>query len=216
MKVEIYPCNAFAENVYLVYDEQTREAMLIDAGFQSEAEFDRVRRTISERELTLKEVLITHCHHDHVMGLSFVVSAYPSVPLRGSIAEQQLLPAPYLQSRAFGMSCDTPVVALTHPLRDGDVLNLGSHEIRVIDCPGHSFHGLCYYLPQDGMLFSGDVLFMNSIGRTDFGKAMGCDGHLLIESIVTKLMTLPPNVTVYPGHGPATTIGYENQYNPFF
>ncbi len=220
LRIQSFLCNPFSEQTYVAWDEDTRLAFLVDPGMSSDFEWERVHRYIEENELKLQMVLQTHGHTDHCMGSAYVARTY-NINIYGSMDEQNHLPSVQLQSVAFGV--DTPLhwLPIDKNLNEGDVLWLGeengdgSHRIEVIDCPGHSFHGLCFYLPADQVLFSGDVLFCGSIGRSDFGSMMGGNGPLLVRSIVEKLLTLPPETKVFPGHGPSTTIGFESTNNPY-
>lgn len=221
LHVETFVCNPFSEQCYVVWDETTRLAFVVDAGMSSDTEWNRVCRCIEDHQLKLQFVLQTHCHTDHCMGSSYLTRTY-NVSIYGSMDEQSHMPSLQIQNNAFGIDVPLHWSPIDKNLLDGDVLWLGdpdavnSHRIEVLDCPGHSFHGLCFYFPQDKILFSGDVLFCGSVGRSDFGTVMGGNGPQLIQNIVQKLLALPADTLVYPGHGPTTTIGYEATYNPYF
>lgn len=210
LHVEIFPCNAFCMNSYLVWCDSTREALIVDPGYGSESEWLRVKRKIDAENLQLRYVLLTHSHADHCIG-----SAYPGIDVSGSRFDEAHLPPVSYQTQMFGLDGPLRWLPIANNLQEGARLDFAGQQVEVIDCPGHSFSGLCYYLPLAGLLFSGDVLFCASVGRSDFGEFMGCNGRLLAESIVQKLLTLPAEVIVYPGHGPQTTIGYESKYNPY-
>ena len=220
LKVITHPVNYLQVNDYLVYDTETRDAMLIDAGFQFSQEWQQMQEVIEREGLHLVMTLVTHCHFDHVMGLNYIVRAHEDCLLYGSPEEQQLLGSPNSQASDFGLRLDLPEVIIGNRLHEGQVLRLGSYDIHVLDCPGHSFHGFCFYIPDAQMIFTGDVLFYCSVGRSDFtelrGRDMGCNGQLLIEGIVQKLMTLPGDTVVYPGHGQKTKIKIEQSINPYF
>lgn len=221
LHVETFVCNPFSEQCYVVWDEDTRLAFLVDPGMCCDSEWQRVHRYVEDNKLQMQFILQTHGHVDHCMGSAYVARTY-NISIYGSMDEQNHMPSLQLQSNGFGLDMPLHWLPIDKNLNDGDVLWLGdkdavnTHRIEVLDCPGHSFHGLCFYLPQDKILFSGDVLFCGSVGRSDFGAIMGGNGPLLVKSIVEKLMTLPTDVMVYPGHGPTTTIGYEATYNPYF
>lgn len=214
MKIEQFVCNAFQENTYVVSDEATGKCAIIDPGMATDFEFAKVRDYISAHQLEVEHILLTHSHLDHLLGTGYCTSHY-GVPVSGSVSEQSHLPNPEMQSRLFGLGLRTVPSPITCHLNDGDVLKVGSLECRVIDCPGHSFAGLCFYFAGEGVLLSGDVLFCGSVGRSDFGAEMGCNGPQLAKAIVSKLFVLPASTRVYPGHGPMTTIGYECNYNPY-
>lgn len=213
LKIEIFQCNPLQVNCHLVWDDVTRHALIIDPGFATEWEWQRVANRIEAEGLTLQSVLLTHNHADHCMGSGFPSRAYQTEIL-GSMDDQNHMPSAQVQAGVFGLGDELHWLPITRDVHEGDVLSLGQHRVEVIDCPGHSHHGLCYYFPDDKLLFSGDVLFYCSVGRSDFGRYMGGNGPLLVEGILTKLLTLPADVRVYPGHGPQTTIGTEATYNP--
>lgn len=221
LHIETFVCNPFSEQCYVGWDDKSRAAFVVDPGFSSDFEWQRVRQCIENNDLHIQFVLQTHCHTDHCMGSAYIARTY-QVPIYGSMDEQNHMPSLQIQNNAFGIDVPLHWSPIDRNLNDGDTLWLGeagsaeAHKIEVLDCPGHSFHGLCFYFPQDKILFSGDVLFCGSVGRSDFGTVMGGNGPLLVKSIVEKLLTLPADVLVYPGHGPSTTIGYESTYNPYF
>jgi glyoxylase-like metal-dependent hydrolase (beta-lactamase superfamily II) len=214
IKIYTYTCNSFMENAYLLVDSESLEAALIDPGCSREAEWGPIARQIRDLKCTLRYVLLTHGHVDHIMGTGYATRDFP-VEVWGSHDEEQRMPSASRQALLFQIPMEGQPDSIRHDLRQGDVLQLGSEEIRVIDVPGHSFHGLIYYLPASGVVFTGDVLFAGGVGRSDFGSALGCDGRALAEGIVDRLLTLPPETKVYPGHGPSTTIGFESATNPY-
>jgi glyoxylase-like metal-dependent hydrolase (beta-lactamase superfamily II) len=214
LQIYTHPCNSFMENTYLVVDPATNEAALIDPGCSRDAEWNPIERQIRDLRCTLRYVLLTHGHVDHVMGTGYATRDFP-VEVWGSRDEEQRLPSASRQAMLFGIPMEGVPDSIRHDLRQGDTLKLGEEEIRVLDVPGHSFHGLIYYMPQSGVVFTGDVLFAGGVGRSDFGPNLGCDGRALAEGIVERLFTLPPETRVYPGHGPSTTIGFESATNPY-
>lgn len=214
LHIEIFQCNPLQMNCHLVWDEASKEAFVIDPGFATQGEWQRVANRIESEHLTLKAVLLTHNHADHCMGSGFPVRSY-QVDVYGSKEDQDHMPSVQVQAEVFGLGDELHWAPIAHNLNEGDTLMLGQNRVEVIDCPGHSHHGLCYYFPDEKKLFSGDVLFYCSVGRSDFGRAMGGNGPLLVKSVVEKLLTLPMEVVVYPGHGPQTTIGTEATYNPY-
>ena len=214
MKVEQFRCNEFVENCYVAFDEETLEAVIIDPGMKYKQEWDSFRSFISDNNLNVKHILLTHYHLDHILGTGLCAKEY-NLDLSGNLEDQLGLPTPEMQGQLFGLEFSNSIPGIRINLKEGDSISCGKYKIEVIDCPGHSHHGLCFYIPDAKVLFSGDVLFFCSIGRSDFGRSMGGDGQKLINGIVSKLLTLPADVIVYPGHGPQTSIGKETAYNPY-
>jgi glyoxylase-like metal-dependent hydrolase (beta-lactamase superfamily II) len=212
--IKNYICNAFQQNTYLVVSESTNEAVLIDCGCNSETQWYSIGAYIRQNNLTLKYILLTHGHVDHVMGTRYPVRDFHA-PVCGSLDEEQRLPDGRTQATLFGVKMVGQPAPITRDVQEGDLLTLGDEEIRVLDVPGHSFHGLCYYFPQSQVVFTGDVLFCAGVGRSDFGAQWGCNGTALAEGIANKLFTLPDETQVYPGHGPRTNIDFERENNPY-
>ena len=214
LKVECFVCNDFSVNSYIVYDVETLEAAIIDPGCCSQAEWHPMKYLIEKKSLKVKYILITHSHVDHIMGAGIVVDAL-HIDISGNKDDETCLPTPAMQARFFGVSASSSYIPITIDLKEGSRLSLGEELIEVIDIPGHSFHGLIFYAPSSNILFSGDVLFRGSIGRSDFGANKGCNGQLLLEGIHNKILSLPDKTIVYPGHGPYTTVETERLINPF-
>lgn len=211
MKTKTFVCNMLRENCYVVYDEVSREAAVIDPGFYWGEEMKKFDKFIDENSLHIKYLLCTHLHFDHIFGTTFIEDKY-GVRISASIEDNPWI-SNFMQSAArFGIQPNTMPRPVGHPLHDGDILMLGNETLRCIATPGHSAGGMCFYAPDSAMLFAGDTLFQSSIGRTDFA---GGNYAQLINSIQKKLLILPPNTIVYPGHGDSTSIGEETQYNPY-
>lgn len=211
MKVRTFVCNMLHENCYLVYDEVSREAAVIDPGFYWNEEQRSFSKFVEENDLHIKYLLCTHLHFDHIFGTTFIEDTY-GVKLSASLDDSAWI-TNFAQSVArFGIQPNTMPRPVGHPLHDGDILMLGDKSLKCIATPGHSAGGMCFYAPESNMLFAGDTLFQGSIGRTDFA-----DGNYaqLISSIQKQLLILPPNTIVYPGHGDPTSIEDEAKYNPY-
>ncbi|MBL7859041.1 MAG: MBL fold metallo-hydrolase [Cyclobacteriaceae bacterium] len=209
MQIKCLVFNPFQENTYVVYDE-TGECLVIDPGCYDKEEQHELTAFIEANGLTVKLLLNTHCHIDHVLGNHFVKEKY-NVNLLIEARDEVVLNA----VKAYAPNYGFHQYAEAHPdgyLLEGETVSVGHQEFEIIFVPGHSPGHVAFYNPTEKVLIGGDVLFRNSIGRTDLP---GGNFDILINSIHQKLFTLPNDVTVYPGHGEATTIGYEKKNNPF-
>lgn len=182
----------------------------MDPGCSDEREQVQLKTFIDQQKLRVKLLLNTHCHIDHVLGNKFVKETY-KVNLLIHRTEEPVLKAveAYAPSYGFHLYQHQPPDGF---LEEGDYIKLGNQTFFVLFVPGHSPGHVAFYSEKNRVLMGGDVLFYNSVGRTDMP---GGDQDLLINSIHTKLFTLPDHVKVYPGHGPETTIGFEKKTNPF-
>lgn len=205
MKIERFIIGMVSTNCYVVTNEETKECFMIDPGtFRPE-----IVSYIRSEGLTLKAILLTHGHFDHIMGIDGFLKEFP-VPVYAHEEEKRLLEnSRYNASEMYGDGYTfTSAVYVT----DGQILNVAGMKIRVIYTPGHTIGGCCYYLEDEQVLFSGDTLFQESIGRTDLPTG---SASALVRSVREKLLVLPEAVKVYPGHEEMTTIEIERKYNPF-
>ncbi|MBR4846380.1 MAG: MBL fold metallo-hydrolase [Bacteroidaceae bacterium] len=209
MKVKQFEFNMLPVNTYVVWDKLTREAVVIDAGCYTTEECEVLRTFIEEEDLVVKYLLNTHLHFDHIFGNGFMYKQYGLKTCAHRGDEEWLMDAPN-RTRMFGMEFPGEPVPVGTYLEDGDELTLGYHTIKCIHVPGHSMGSLAFYISDARTLFSGDILFRGSIGRSDLP---GGNIRVLIDGIRDKLLTLPDATLVYPGHGEATTIGCEKMYN---
>jgi Zn-dependent hydrolases, including glyoxylases len=193
----------------LLYNE-TGNAIIIDPGMYGEQEQEEFMTFIAENRLKPTILLNTHCHIDHVLGNSFVHEKFSLLP-QFHEGEVSILVAVQNYAPQMGIRYDISPIGETF-LNDGDIIALNNDELKVILAPGHSPAHICFYSINQKFLIGGDVLFRNSIGRTDLP---GGNHQQLLESIKAKLYTLPDDTVVYPGHGPSTTIGFEKNSNPF-
>ena len=209
MTVAGFTFNPFAENTYLLSDE-TGEAILVDPGCYEPAEQQALRQYIEEHKLRVVLLVNTHAHIDHVLGNQFVIDTY-KVPYLLHEADLPVLRAVPSYAANYGFPRYQPAEPTGH-LRAGETVRFGNTELEVRFVPGHApGHVVLYHAPTSTVI-GGDVLFQNSIGRTDLP---GGDHATLIASIKSQLLPLPDDTVVYPGHGPATTIGEERRHNPF-
>lgn len=203
--------NLFGENTYIVYDQKTRETAVIDPGMMNVRECDMFDRFIERNGLKIKYLINTHIHVDHVAADGYISTKY-NVPVSASAKDSFLSERVAEQALLFRLNVKVDNVKIENDLKGGDTLYLGNEPLKVIEVPGHSPGSIALYAPQSAIVITGDALFRLSVGRTDLP---GGDFSTLIKAIKTKLLVLPEETLVYPGHGEPTTIGYERDRNPF-
>jgi glyoxylase-like metal-dependent hydrolase (beta-lactamase superfamily II) len=209
MEIKIFYFNPLRECCYLAWDD-TKECVIIDPGNYGERELQRMKDFVAERGLKPVKILLTHGHFDHVLGLE-VVSRTWNLDTWLHPADRDLLARSIEWCVQLGLEF-RPFTGQFHDLADGDIIEFGHTVLKVLATPGHTPGGVCFFNEQDGVLFTGDTLFAGSIGRTDH---VGGDYDQLIDSINQKILPLDGNVTVLPGHGGSSSIGYERATNPF-
>lgn len=209
MEIKKFTFNPISVNTYICWDN-SGECVIIDPGCSNEKEEDLLESFILDNNLKPVRLLYTHGHFDHTWGNQFASGRWN---LKAELHESDTFLVEQSRQHAmmFGLDLpDAPKIELF--LEEGDVINVGDLSFRVIHVPGHSPGSLVFFEEKNEALFAGDVLFNGSVGRTDLP---GGDHDTLISGIKEKLLTLPDNTTVYPGHGPETTIGIEKKINPF-
>jgi glyoxylase-like metal-dependent hydrolase (beta-lactamase superfamily II) len=211
LRIVSFTFNAFGENTYLLIDEATRATALVDPGMYARDEQETLRRYVADNKLEVNYILLTHAHIDHVLGNAFALRTYPGTPLLLHAQDWPILRAVETYASAYGFAGYEPT-APTGELVPGQVIELGESRLEVRFAPGHAPGHVVLYDQAGGQLVGGDVLFKGSIGRTDLPAG---NHQQLIQSIERELLTLPDSTVVYPGHGPATTIGAERRSNPF-
>ena len=204
VRVETTTDSRFGTNSYLVDDEATHDAVVIDANLEPDQMVDLVR----ERGANVKAILLTHTDLDHIAGIHELREAFGNVPVAVHESERFVLEEGKPLRREFGPIATRIDGVVT--FGDGDTYRAGSLAFEVLHTPGHSPGGVT--LKIDGYLFTGDALFAGTVGRSDFANS---DGRVLIEGIRNKLLSQPDDAVVYSGHGPKTTIGHERRMNPF-
>jgi hydroxyacylglutathione hydrolase len=197
------------ENTYVLSDEQG-DCCIIDPGCYFGNERNELKEFIQEAGLTPKYLLNTHCHLDHVFGNKFVHDTW-GLTLHLHEKEKVVLDHGPTSGLSWGLPFDNYQGPLVY-LREGEAIRLGTHSFKILFTPGHSPGSISFYYEPQHFIISGDVLFRQSIGRTDLP---GGDFDILANSIRTQLYTLPDDTSVYSGHGPETTIGYEKKHNGF-
>ncbi len=201
----------FPVNCYVLSDE-TKEAVVIDAGCFYEDEKQALKNYITSNELKVTRLLCTHLHLDHIFGNPFMLKEY-GLKAEANQADEFWLERAPQQSRMFGFELKEPPVPLGKYICDGDTITFGNTSLEAIHVPGHSPGSLVFYCKEEKCMFSGDVLFQGSIGRADLA---GGNFDELREHICSRLFVLPEETVVYPGHGAPTSIGIEKRENPFF
>ncbi len=209
IQVKTLILNPFQENTYIIYD-QTGEAIIIDPGCYSKSDFDEVKWFVDSNELTVKHLILTHGHIDHILGIDSLRDLY-QVKCLAHADDLPLIENSPVHGLMFGISIDK-APTIDELLKDGDKISFGKSTLEIIHTPGHSKGGICILFRDEKKLFTGDTLFNGSIGRTDL---MGGNYETLIDSIVHKIIPLGDDMAVYPGHGSPTTIGFEKKNNSF-
>ena len=197
LNLKTVPAGVYEANCYILVDEETKDCAIIDAG----GDAGKISAAVESMNGKPKYLLLTHGHFDHVGGVKEICSKY-DIPFYISKIDEEYMEK---DNSVFGT-----LPKASGYLKEGDVVKLGSREIKVIETPGHTKGGLCFLI--DGKLFTGDTLFQGSIGRTDF---IGGDMKEIISSIKNKLLPLGDDVEVYPGHGPSSSIKFEKMRNPY-
>jgi glyoxylase-like metal-dependent hydrolase (beta-lactamase superfamily II) len=200
----------FAENTIVLWDDETKEAAIVDPGNSSVEEDELLAEFISTEKLKIKYLINTHCHIDHILGCKYVKEKYQPMYYAPE-NDLPLLEHAADQAQMFDVQLNKPPKP-DEFITEETKLNLGKSELKFLFTPGHTPGEYCIYFENEKICISGDVLFNESIGRTDL---WGGDYNTLISSIQNKLLVLPDEVKIYPGHGESSTIGYEKQNNPF-
>lgn len=208
-QIKVLTFNAVQENTYILYNEQ-KECIIIDPGCYTDDERQQLQSFIDDNKLLPQMLLNTHCHLDHVFGNKYIAEAY-KLTLQIHKNEEQVFQMAPASGLMFNFPFDNYQGELIF-IKEGDIISLGEDSLKVIEAPGHSPGSICFYCERQKFIIGGDVLFYQSIGRTDLP---GGSHESLLKNIKEKLFTLPQDVKVYPGHGHATTIGDEIKWNPY-
>jgi hydroxyacylglutathione hydrolase len=211
INVQRFIFNSFAENTYVLWDDETKEAWIIDPGCSESYEEKELVDFISSNKLSVKCLINTHCHIDHIFGCGFIKGKY-KVPYYAPEKDIPLIEHFDKQVESVGLEVNLKPPLPDHFITEDLDIFLGKSKPVFLFTPGHTPGEYCIYFPEDKFCLTGDVLFQNSIGRYDF---WGGDQDSLLESIKNKLLTLPDETIIYPGHGDESTIREEKKYNPF-
>lgn len=209
IKIAVFAFNPFAENTYVASDK-SGECVIIDAGNYSASEDSALTQYIAQAGLKPVMAINTHGHVDHILGVSYVKSTFGvEFALHGD--DKFLVDSASTHGALYGFEVkDIPLMEID--MKNMESIGFGETTFRIIHTPGHTPGHVCLYEPQSKSLFTGDTLFKESIGRTDLP---GGDYSWIMKSILEKIVPLGGDVTIYPGHGPKSTIGHETLYNPF-
>ena len=209
LKIKSFTFNPYQENTYLIFDD-SKEAVIIDPGNYEAYENESISKFIDENKLQLKKIILTHCHIDHCLGNKYLNEKY-GAELLIPFDERDLYKNVENIATLFGFANYSHLDENEY-LKEKDKIEFGNIKLDVLFLPGHSPGHLAFYFKNDNLCFSGDVLFYNSIGRTDLP---GGDYDTLINSIKNKLFLLNPDTIIYSGHGPKTILKNEMKNNPF-
>lgn len=209
IQIQTFTFNPFYENTYLVYDK-TKECIIVDPGCYEKTEQEELLHFIHIHQLNVVFLINTHCHIDHVLGNQFIKDRF-QVPLKAHALEAAVLKSVTSYAPSYGFTKYTESHIDTY-IDEGDTIHFGDSTVEIIWVPGHTPGHVALYNKTQDICLAGDVLFRESIGRTDLP---GGDFDTLIQSIHTKLFQLPESTKIYAGHGETTTIGYEKKNNPF-
>jgi len=207
--IKIFPFNPFQCNCYVLWDD-SKEAILVDVSFSSEQEYQVVDRLIKAEGLIIKGAYNTHCHFDHCFGAPFL-KEYHGLNYAAHKDGIAFTENAARQAAVYGMKIEE-ILPPQQFIDEGDMIKFGNSALSILNTPGHADGSLCFVSESDKFVITGDVLFRESIGRTDLPTG---DLDVLLESIHNKLFKLPGDYVVYPGHGPQSTIAHEQANNPF-
>lgn len=211
LKIAKFEFSLFGINTYAVYDPKEGKCVIVDPGMINTEEENAIVNFIERNNLTVTNIINTHLHVDHAVGVSFAKKRF-GAPVLGHKDDEFLGKRLQMQADAFGIMEKIEDVSIDTYLKEGDIIKVGSGKLEVLHVPGHSPGSIALYDKEDDFVITGDALFQGSVGRTDLP---GGNGTQLIKAIRENLLPLPDSTVVYPGHGPATTIGRERAANPF-
>ena len=210
MNIQVFNFNPFQENTYVIYEENNN-CIIIDPGCYTNDEENQLSNFIESKKLNPTKLINTHCHIDHVLGNRFVQEKW-NIDLYINKLELPILDSAKNIAKTYGFNnykhCKDP----KHFINEKTIIQLGNNSFNILFTPGHSPGHICLHNKKKNILIGGDLIFKESVGRTDLP---GGDHNILLESIRTKILTLKEDTLIYCGHGPSTTLAWEKKYNPF-
>lgn len=211
LKIKVFEVNPLSENTYVVSDE-TNECVVIDCGALSDSERNSIASYIDENKLVVKHSILTHAHFDHCFGCAFIAERYGAKPMMHE-EDQRAYSLMHSQTESLlGVNIEAEFPAADSYFTEKGVIEFGKHRFQIVHTPGHTRGSVFLYCEEEKIAFSGDTLFRASIGRTDFEGGSTPD---ILDSLQNKVSKLPWDTTIYPGHGPSTTIRVEMMSNPY-
>ena len=210
MEIKSFTFNAFQENTYIIYDD-TKECIIIDPGCYEKKEKNILEEFINNKKLKPVKLINTHCHIDHILGNQFVFQKW-NLDTYMNKKDTPLLENAETIASMYGFTKYENCLNPKKFLEDKDVVNFGINQFEILFTPGHSPGHICLYSKKHNVIIAGDVIFRNSIGRTDLP---GGDYTTLMNSITKQILPLPDTTKIYCGHGPCTDLGFERKNNPF-
>ncbi len=210
IQIKKFTFNLFSENTFVLWDDESLESAIVDPGCSDASEENELESFITNNNLKVKYLINTHCHIDHILGCEFVKLKYNPIYLAPEL-DIPLLQNAAMQASFVGMDFSISLLPDEY-ITENKKLNLGKSELSFLFTPGHTPGEFCIYIPETKICITGDVLFNDSIGRTDL---WGGNYNVLIQSINQKLLSLPDETVIYPGHGESSSIGREKKFNPF-
>ena len=211
MKITRFKVNPFEEMCYILWHEDEKDAYIVDPGMMYDAEREMVDKFITDHKLNVKKVLVTHMHVDHVASATWAAKHY-GASIDASKNDEFMGKSLNVQAQMFGLNITVDDITINNYLKDGDKLELNGETIEVMETPGHSKGSLSFYSKESESIIVGDLVFNGSIGRTDLP---GGDYDELISAIKGKILPLPADTIICPGHGNITTVKDEKNNNPF-
>ncbi len=210
IQIQKFTFNLFSENTFVLWDDKTKECAIVDPGCSDQQEENELESFVAENNLSVKYLINTHCHIDHILGCEYVKLKFNPIYYAPEL-DIPLIENSKMQADMVGIDFSISILPEKY-LDENEDLKLGETALKFLFTPGHTPGEYCIFIPDIKTCITGDVLFFDSIGRTDL---WGGNYETLIKSINEKLLTLPDETIIYPGHGDKSTIGREKQFNPF-